>query len=127
MNRTITVRVGPVEHARREFKEDLVVAAKGGRLRRRREIWFANLEEAARILTEQRLALLRLVSQKQPRSTADLARMAHRSLNRVAADLHVLARLGLVQLLGEGGAQRPVAACGRIQLAGDLTLPRAAA
>jgi len=127
VNRTIIIRVGPVEQARREFKEDLAVATKGRRLRRRREIWFANLGEAAKTLTDQRLALLRLVCQEQPRSIAGLARLAHRSPTRVAADLRVLVRVGLVQLVGEGDTQRPVAVCDRIQLAGDLALPRAAA
>jgi predicted transcriptional regulator len=127
VNRTIIIRVGPVEQARREFKEDLAVVTKGSRLRHRREIWFASLGDAAKTLTEQRLALLRLLSEEQPRSITDLARMAHRGSKRVAADLHVLARVGLVQLVGAGDAQRPVAACDRIQLAGDLALPRAAA
>jgi len=67
-----------VEQARREFKEDIATLAKAGRVRHRREIWFANLTVAAKILPEPRLALRRLICQQPPRSTANLARLARR-------------------------------------------------
>ena len=38
-------------------------------------VWFANLGEAAKTLTDQRLALLRLVCQEQPRSRLQTAGM----------------------------------------------------
>ncbi len=127
MSRTVVIRVGPVEQARREFKEDVATLARAGRVRHRREIWFANLTAAAKILTEQRLALLRLICQQPPRSTADLARVARRSLKAVATDVRVLERVGLIELVGAGLNQRPVAAYDRIHLAGDIALARAAA
>ena len=79
MSRTVVIRVGPVEQARREFKEDVATLERGGRVRRQREIWFANLHDAAKALSERRLALLRLLCQKRPRSEADLAQRARGS------------------------------------------------
>ena len=127
MSRTVVIRVGPVEQARREFKEDVATLERGGRVRRQREIWFANLNDAAKALSERRLALLRLLCQKRPRSEADLARLAGRSLRSVVTDLRALARVGLVEIVANGRHQRPVAAYDRIHLAGDIPLVRVAA
>ena len=127
MSRTVVIRVGPVEQARREFKEDVATLERGGRVRRQREIWFANLNDAAKALSERRLALLRLLCQKQPRSEADLARLAGRSLRSVVTDLRALSRVGLVEMVANGRHQRPVAAYDRIHLAGDIALVRVAA
>ena len=127
MSRTIVIRVGPVEQARRELIEDLDAITRRSRVRRRREIWFASLAAAAATLTDRRLALLQIICEKRPRSTAQLAQLTRRGQRAVDADVRVLVRLGLVELVGEGSGQRPVARFDRIQLAGDLTIARVAA
>ena len=127
MSRTVVIRVGPVDQARRELKADLAAITRGERVRRRREIWFASLAELAAILTERRLALLRLMYQKQPRSMAQLARLADRGVKGVEADVRALAQTGLVKLVATRTGQRPVAGFDRIHLAGDIALARAAA
>jgi len=127
VSRTIVIRVGPVEQARRELVEDLDAMTRRRRVRRRREIWFASLAAAAATLTDRRLALLRVICEKRPRSTVQLARLAGRGQRAVDADVGVLVRLGLVELVSERAWQRPVARFDRIQLAGDLTIARVAA
>jgi predicted transcriptional regulator len=121
---TLVIRVGSVEEARRELREDLVTIARGGRVRRRRELWFPSLSEAAAALTDRRLGLLRLIADRQPRSTAQLARLARRPSRSVTSDLQALARIGLVRLVA---GDRPVAVYRRIRLAGDIALARDAA
>lgn len=127
MSRTVVIRVGAVDQARRELLEDLGVISQGARLPQRREIWFPNLAAAAAALTDRRLVLLRLICDKRPRSMSQLARLAARGKRAVEADVRILARIGLVELVGERAKQRPVARFDRIRLAGDLTLARAAA
>ncbi len=127
MGRTVVIRVGPVEQARRELREDLSALERGARVHRRREIWFANLNDAAKALSERRLMLLRLLCQKRPQSEADLARLAGRSVRGVGIDLRALVRVGLVEMITNGKHPRPVAVYDRIQLAADIALMRAAA
>jgi predicted transcriptional regulator len=127
VSRTIVIRVGPVEQARRELVEDLDAVTQRSRVRWRREIWFASLAAAAATLTDRRLALLQVICEKRPRSTAQLAQLIRRGQSAVNADVRVLVRLGLVEVVREGSRQRPVARFDRIQLAGDLTIARAAA
>jgi predicted transcriptional regulator len=126
VNRTVVIRVGPAEQARRELKEDLAAITAGDRLKERREIWFPSLAQLASVLTEGRLALLQLIHEKHPASVARLARLAGRSEKSTAADLQTLADVGLLKLVSARGGQRPVARYDRIHLAGDITLGRAA-
>lgn len=127
MSRTVVIRVGPVDQARRELGADLATLQGGGRVQRRREIWFANLNDAVRTFSERRLTLLRLLCQKRPRSEGSLARLARRSVRSVATDLRALARVGLVEMVPAGKNLRPVAIYDRIHLAADIALARDAA
>jgi predicted transcriptional regulator len=127
VSRTVVIRVGSVEQARRELKAALTAIVEGERVHQRREIWFATLGQLASVLSERRLEVLRLVHRKRPRSLGQLARLAGRRAEPVRADVRALAEAGLVKLVGVGAAQRPVAAYDRIHLAGDIALARDAA
>jgi hypothetical protein len=78
-------------------------------------------------LAERRVVLLQIFSQRGTRSTAELTRLAGRPAKEVQSDLRVLVGTGLVELVGTGAEQRPVAAFDRLQLAGDIDIARAAA
>ena len=127
MSRTVVVRVGPAEQARRELSDALATIGRGEPIVPAREIWFASIEQLAATLTERRLELLRLIRRERPRSVKALARLAGRSTGTVEKDLQALALAGLVKLLTTGRVKRPVAGYDRIQLAGDITIARAAA
>ena len=126
MNRTVVIRGGPAEQARRELKADLAAITAGDRLKARREIWFPSLAQLAAVLTEERLELLQVVHDRRPASIARLAQLAGRSQESTAADLQTLAGVGLIELVSARGGQRPVARYDSIHLAGDITLGRAA-
>jgi predicted transcriptional regulator len=126
VNRTVVIRVGPAQQARRELKQDLAAITAGHRLKERREIWFPNLAQLASVLTEERLALLQLIPEKHPASVARLARLAGRSEKATAADVQTLAEVGLIKFVSVRGVERPIARYDRIHLAGDITLGHAA-
>jgi predicted transcriptional regulator len=127
VSRTIVIRVGTAEQARKELKGTLTGIVRGTWVKQRREIWFPSLARAAAILSEQRLVLLRIIAQRRPRSIPEIARLAGRPAKDVQSDLRVLTGAGLVDLVGTGAKQRPVAAFDRLQLAGDIDIARAAA
>ena len=70
-------------------------------------LYFTSLEELRQVLTDRRLELLRLIHKERPDSIKALAALAGRDLKNVNADVHLLARLGLLDLTEEKtGPQR---------------------
>jgi predicted transcriptional regulator len=70
-------------------------------------LYFTSLEELRQVLTDRRLELLRIIHKEQPASIKALAALAGRDLKNVNADVHLLARLGLIDLTEEkAGPQR---------------------
>ncbi len=64
-------------------------------------LYFTSLEELRQVLTERRVELLRLIHKKRPGSIKALANLAGRDLKNVNADVHLLARLGFLELAEE--------------------------
>jgi len=70
-------------------------------------LYFTSLEELRQVLTDRRLELLRLIHKEQPDSIKALAALTGRDLKNVNADVHLLARLGFLDLAEEkAGPQR---------------------
>lgn len=64
-------------------------------------LYFTSLEELRQVLTDKRLELLRLIHAQKPPSIKELAALARRDFKNVNADVHLLARLGLLELTEE--------------------------
>ncbi len=64
-------------------------------------LYFTSLEELRQVLTDKRLELLRLIHAQKPPSIKGLAALARRDFKNVNADVHLLARLGLLELTEE--------------------------
>ncbi|MBI3797231.1 MAG: hypothetical protein HY268_09740 [Deltaproteobacteria bacterium] len=70
-------------------------------------LYFTSLGELRQVLTDRRLELLRLIHKEQPGSIKALATLAGRDLKNVNAEVHLLARLGFLDLAEEtAGPQR---------------------
>ncbi len=70
-------------------------------------LYFTSLEELRQVLTDRRLELIRLIHKDRPGSIKELATLAGRDFKNVNADVHLLARLGLLDLVEEkAGPQR---------------------
>jgi predicted transcriptional regulator len=61
-------------------------------------LYFTSLEELRQVLTDRRIKLLRLIHKERPESIKALATLAGRDFKNVNADVHLLARLGLLDL-----------------------------
>ena len=61
-------------------------------------LYFTSLEELRQVLTDRRLELLRLIHKERPESIKALATLAGRDFKNVNTDVHLLARLGLIDL-----------------------------
>lgn len=70
-------------------------------------LYFTSLEELRQVLTDRRLELLRLIHKERPESIKALATLTGRDLKNVNADVHLLSRLGFLDLAEEkAGPQR---------------------
>jgi predicted transcriptional regulator len=61
-------------------------------------VYFTSIEELRQVLTDKRIELLHLIHTEQPDSIKELAAKAKRDFKNVNADVHLLARLGLLNL-----------------------------
>lgn len=83
-----------------EFKETYERLRQGKKVRKRMgEVYFENLAAVRNILTEERLKLLKTIRQEKPKSIYKLAKLVGRDFKNVNQDVHMLAELGIVQLV----------------------------
>ena len=64
-------------------------------------LYFTSIDELRQALTDKRLELLRLIHKEKPGSIKELAALAKRDFKNVNADVYLLARLSLLELVEE--------------------------
>lgn len=93
----LKVGVRSLEEGLSEFKEALKAIKAGRKVTKRSGVYFISVEAMRQVLTESRLALLRAIRTRRPRSIAELAKLVERDFKNVRADVKVLSDLGLVE------------------------------
>lgn len=103
------VRIKSLEQGLEEFKAGYraAVERRGKDFRPVRGRFFTSLEAARNVITEERMRLLRTVKKEKPGSIHELARILGRDVKNVHQDVHLLRRLGLVQLASIRGRRLP--------------------
>jgi predicted transcriptional regulator len=105
------------------LREALRRVARGDRTRREPELYFENVEELRRVLTEKRLEMLLAIAHHRPSSVRVLAQLLGRDYKNVGTDIALLERLGLVRLRtqrGRGRARRPIVPYDELRVTIDL-------
>jgi predicted transcriptional regulator len=111
MTKTLTIRIQSLDEALQGFRETFKTLQAGRPVEPRKGVSFTSIEAARRLLTPNRLGLLRAVRTKQPGSIYQLARMLGRDLKNVQQDLRILEQYGLVQMTeGRSAGKRRVKA-----------------
>ncbi len=72
--------------------------SKGEHIKKKTAIYFSNLKEMRKVLTEKRLELLKMIKDKKPASVYELAKIVDRDIKNVLEDLTYLKELGLVEI-----------------------------
>jgi len=107
MAKTLTIRIKPLGEAmetfRRTFKAVEVSTRSTTRVQHREGIFFTSIEAARKLLTPNRLALLRAIRTGRPGSMYALARRMGRDLKNVQQDLRLLESYGLVRMARSRG------------------------
>ena len=107
--KTIRVRIKSVDDALDDAVGVMRAILAKKKVQKRYGQYFESLEAVRAALTETRLALLRLIRERKPKSVAELARMAKRDFKAVYRDVEALRDLGLIEVAERGrGASSPL-------------------
>ena len=110
----ITIEVRTLDDALKEAGDVFEKPTKGQVVAEKGALYFPNLKEMRRVLTEKRLKLLRTIKHKKPSSVYELSRILNRDLKNVLQDVAYLADLGIVKVEETKGKKVPSVAYDRI-------------
>ena len=94
----VKIEIKGLDEALKEAGTVFEKISKGERIRKKEAIYFSNLKEMRKILTEKRLELLKMIKDKKPASVYKLAKMVGRDIKNVLEDLAYLQEIGLVEI-----------------------------
>lgn len=99
------IRIRSLEDSLKDFATAYHKVSQRKLVRKRGGIFFANMEAVRKVLTENRIRLMKVIKQKKPASLYELAKLAHRDLKNVSQDIAFLEDLGLVDLRSPQGVR----------------------
>ena len=103
----IYIGIKSLDGALKEAGEVFEKAAKGKKVTAKSAVYFSNLKEMRRTLTEKRLSLLKTIKDREPSSVYELAKMLHRDLKNVLQDISYLQELGIIDIAKTGNKKVP--------------------
>lgn len=71
---------------------------RGEKVKKHAGLYFENLEAMRKVLTENRLKMLKVIKKEHPSSVYELAKLLKRDIKNTHDDVQILAGLGLVDL-----------------------------
>ena len=94
----IDIGIKRLEDSLKEFAETWKSLKTGKMVRKEEGIYFESIDDMRAVLTNNRLAILRVIRENKPRSVYELSKMLGRNLKNVNQDIRLLANIGLVSL-----------------------------
>lgn len=94
----VKIEIKSLDNALKEAGEVFEKLSKGQQVQKKTAIYFNNLKEMRKVLTEKRLEILKTIKDKKPASVYELAKMLGRDIKNVLQDLSYLKELGLVEI-----------------------------
>lgn len=94
----VKIEIKGLDEALKEGGEVFEKLSRGERIQKKTAIYFSNLKEMRKVLTERRLELLKIIKDKKPASVYELSKIVGRDIKNVLEDLAYLQELGLVEI-----------------------------
>jgi predicted transcriptional regulator len=117
---TFSIAIKSLDDAYGEFEKTYEALRRGKPVEKRQGVYFTSLDAVRRIVTQERLALLRAIREHAPESIYALAQSVGRDLKNVQDDLELLHKHGLVRfrkrVSDQRGAKIPEVPFGQIKL-----------
>ncbi len=103
---TFSIAIKSLDDAYGEFEKTYEALRRGKPAEKRQGVYFTSLDAVRKILTQERLALLRAIRERTPESIYGLALSIGRDLKNVQDDLELLHKHGLVRFRRRATDQR---------------------
>jgi predicted transcriptional regulator len=81
-----------------EVKEVWRNLERGGKVKKHEAVYFESLEAMRKVLTEERLRIVKVIKKEHPASIYELAKILGRDVKNTFDDVQFLAQVGLVEL-----------------------------
>ncbi len=96
--------------SKQDYRKRTIAIAKGEYKSRKDEpkVWFESMESLGQILSGQNQQLLRVIRDSHPNSLTELEKISGRKKSNLSRTLRTLSNYGIVDLVREKGAVRPV-------------------
>jgi predicted transcriptional regulator len=114
MSKTIKIGIATVPEMR--ARSLAVVAGTRKVLPGEPKVWFPSISDAMRVVSDENMALLRILREQHPESVDALARSVGKPVTEVAQSLQTMANFSLVKLHRKEGVVVPVAACDHVTI-----------
>ncbi len=96
--RDVRVSIKTKEDLFNEVKEVWGRLERGGQIKKHEGISFENIEAMRKILSEERLRILKTIKKEHPKSIYELAKFLKRDIKNTFDDVQFLAQIGLIEL-----------------------------
>jgi len=96
--RDVRISIKSKEDLFNEIKEVWKKVEKGEKVKKHEGISFENIEAMRKILSEERLRLLKTIKKEHPKSIYELAKFLNRDIKNTFDDVQFLAKMGLIEL-----------------------------
>lgn len=107
--REVVIKVESLEEAGKRVVEVYNKIKEGKKTEREEILAFESLDVLRKVLTNQRIELLRLIRTKKPKTIYQLAKISGRAYPNVFQDVKILEELGLIKLEEENHSIEPIA------------------
>ena len=96
--RDIKISIKSDEDIFKEVKGVWEKIEKGEKVKKHEGVSFESIDDMRKVLTEERLRILKTIKKEHPQSIYELAKMIHRDIKNTFNDVQFLAQAGLVEL-----------------------------
>ncbi|MBI5192495.1 MAG: ArsR family transcriptional regulator [Nitrospirae bacterium] len=96
--KNITIRIKSLEEILEEAKGVMEAIEKGDKVKKHKGISFADIDTMQKILTKERLRILKTIKHKNPNSIYELAKILGRDIKNTYDDVVYLSDMGFIEL-----------------------------
>ncbi len=96
--RDVRIRIKNLEEVLSEAKEVMKKLERGEKVKKHEGISFESLDAMRKVLTEERIRVLKTIKKEHPQSIYELAKILGRDMKNTFDDVQFLAGMGLIEL-----------------------------
>jgi predicted transcriptional regulator len=96
--RDVKIRIKNLEEVLNEAKEVMKKLERGEKVKKHEGISFESLDAMRKVLTEERIRVLKTIKKEHPQSIYELAKILGRDVKNTFDDVQFLAGMGLIEL-----------------------------